>query len=120
MTPWPSCHSGPARPRSPDLNAGPGRLGPPRAHVRSMIATGVWFLWQAIRLPLLTLLVLLEPVVRWVLSTIALLSLLTAIFWALLGPRPGLSLGPFLGVTLGSMALLMLYHALIRLFASTR
>ena len=41
----------------------------------------LWLLWQCIRVPALLLLITLEPVVSFVLSSIALLGVLTAIFW---------------------------------------
>ena len=71
-------------------------------------------LWLAIRLPVLWLLVILEPVVRLVLSAIALLVTLTAILLEFIGP-PSF---PFLGVLalgLGAYAVLAVYEGLIQL-----
>jgi hypothetical protein len=49
----------------------------------------LWLLWQCIRVPALLLLVVLEPVVSFVLSSLALLGVLTAFFWKFVGPpRP--------------------------------
>jgi len=73
--------------------------------------------WAAVRLPILALLVVLEPVVKLVLAGSALLILLTAIFFALVRP---LSTFPFFGmlsVAAGSVLLLALYYALMRLLS---
>lgn len=74
----------------------------------------LWCLWQVIRLPLLGVLVILEPVVRFVLSAFALVMMLTAFFFEFTSTRPF----PFLGVlavALGAFGLLVLYEGLIRL-----
>lgn len=46
----------------------------------------LWLLWQCLRVPAVLLLVILEPVVSFVLSALALLGVLTALFWKLAGP----------------------------------
>lgn len=77
----------------------------------------LWCVWQAVRLPLLGLLVILEPVVRLVLSAFALIVTLTAFFFEFAGTRPF----PFLGVLavgLGAFAVLVLYECLIQLLSS--
>ena len=73
----------------------------------------LWLLWQCIRLPLLLLLVTLEPVVNLVLGALALLGILTAIFWELVGP-PGFPFFLVLTIALGFQFVLLLYHALLR------
>lgn len=74
----------------------------------------LWCLWQAIRLPLLGLLVILEPVVRFVLSAFALLMTLTAFFFEFASTRPFPFLG-ILAVALGAFCLLAVYEGLIQL-----
>jgi len=54
----------------------PGDLGSPI----------LWLLRQCVRVPALLLLTILEPVVSFVLSALALLGVLTAFFWKLVGP----------------------------------
>ena len=74
-------------------------------------------LWIVIRLPMLALLVILEPVARVLLSGFALLITLTAFFWLALR---GLAAFPFwtmLGLGIGALLLLALYYALMRLFS---
>ncbi|HXS26368.1 MAG TPA: hypothetical protein VN730_01750, partial [Steroidobacteraceae bacterium] len=46
----------------------------------------LWLLWQAVRLPLFLLLAVLEPVVSFVLGALALLGILTALFWEAVHP----------------------------------
>lgn len=96
------------------------RLLPSRTFLTAALVSLLWLTWQVIRLPLLALLVILEPVVQFVLSTAALLVLLTAIFWVLFDPRPGFPLCTFIAFSLGAVALLALYHAVIRFLAGAR
>lgn len=73
--------------------------------------------WTLLRLPVLALLVILEPVVRLVLAGFALLMTLTAFFW---GALLGLSAFPFWGMlalAIGAWLLLGFYYALVRLFS---
>ena len=46
----------------------------------------LWVGWQCIRLPLLLFLLVLEPVVTLALGALALLGVLTALFWKYFGP----------------------------------
>ena len=71
--------------------------------------------WTLIRLPVMALLVILEPVARVALAGFALLMTLTAFLWAALR---GLSAVPFwslLAIGIGALLLLALYYALMRL-----
>ena len=77
----------------------------------------LWLLWQCIRVPALLLLVVLEPVVSFVLSSLALLGVLTAFFWKFIGP-PHFPFSLVLGVSLGFEFALVLYHALLRLLGA--
>lgn len=74
----------------------------------------LWVLWQCVRVPTLLLLTILEPLVSVVLSALALLGVLTAFFWKLVGP-PHFPFFLVLGVSLGFELALVLYHALLRL-----
>jgi len=78
----------------------------------------LWCAWQAVRLPLLGVLLILEPVVRVVLSAFALIVTLTAFFFEFASTRPF----PFFGVLavgLGAFGVLVLYECLIRLLSSS-
>jgi hypothetical protein len=74
----------------------------------------LWLLWQGIRVPTLTLLVILEPVVSVVLGLFALFGVLTALFWKLVGP-PHFPFVLVLSISVGFGLALMLYHKVIRL-----
>jgi len=88
------------------------------AHIALACGAAIlWLTWQAIRLPLLTFLVILEPIVSFLLSALALLIALTALLWAFADPKPNF---PFWTVIFGSLACvvaLALYHALIRVLS---
>jgi hypothetical protein len=75
-----------------------------------------WLLWQCIRVPLFLLLVTLEPVVSFVLGAAALLGVLTAFFWKLVGPAhfPFVTL---LSVSLGFALARILYQKCLQLLS---
>lgn len=67
-----------------------------------------------IRLPAFLLLSILQPLVTFALSSLALLCVLTACFWKLVGP-PHFPFLLMLCAGLGLELLLVAYHALLRL-----
>jgi len=73
-------------------------------------------LWHAVRLPVSTFLVILEPVVRVALSALALLGVLTALFFKLYGV-PHFPFVLMLGVSVGLGLMLAGYYALLRRFS---
>ena|SRR5579862_7535221 len=77
----------------------------------------LWLLWQCVRVPALLLLMILEPFVSLVLSALALLGVLTAFFWKLVGP-PHFPFLLMIGFSLGCQLALVLYHALLRLLGA--
>ena len=90
------------------------RADPQGRYAASMVVQAAWTL---IRLPVLALLVILEPVARVVLAGFALLMTLTAFFWVAV---LGLSAFPFwrmLALAIGAWLLLAFYYALVRLFS---
>jgi hypothetical protein len=97
----------------------PGSI--PVAGGRSTIAADLgrctlWFSWQCIRLPLFLFLLVLEPVVTLVLGALALLGVLTALFWKFFGP-PNFPFLLMLGTSLGLEVALIVYRKLLRLLA---
>ncbi len=78
-------------------------------HFRAIIR----WIWRAACLPVLMLLVILEPVVNFVLAALALLGVLTTLFFKLVGP-PGFPVWTMLALSLGFAIVLVPYHALIR------
>ena len=69
--------------------------------------------WAAVRLPVLAVLVILEPLVRFALSALALLLVLTALFLEVASSR-AIPFWGMLGTAIGCVALLALYQGLIR------
>ncbi len=82
-------------------------------NARGVVLALVWGMWQLVRWPLLTLLILLEPIFRGVLASLALLGTLTAfLFGALRVPH-----FPFWGMLATSLScggLLIAYYGVIR------
>jgi hypothetical protein len=74
-------------------------------------------LWRLAGLPVLLFLVILEPLVTFVFAALALLGLLTTVFFYLVGP-PGFPVWTMLALSLGFAVVLVPYHALIRLLSS--
>ena len=75
------------------------------------------WLWRAACLPLLMLLVILEPLVTFMLAALALLGLLTTLFFYLVGP-PEFPVWTMLALSLAFAIALVPYHALIRLLSN--
>jgi hypothetical protein len=97
----------------------PGSI--PGTESRPTIATylvrcTLWGGWQCIRLPLFLFLLALEPVVTLVLGALALLGVLTALFWKFFGP-PNFPFLLMLSISLGLEVALIVYHKLLRLLA---
>jgi hypothetical protein len=68
-------------------------------------------------LPVLMLLVILEPLVTFVFAALALLGLLTTLFFYLVGP-PEFPVWTMLALSVGFAIALVPYHALIRLLSN--
>jgi hypothetical protein len=73
--------------------------------------------WHAVRLPILTLLALMEPLICRSLSMIALLGVLTAFFWEFVARPPHFPFWTVLGISVGVAMLQIPYYLLIRLFS---
>jgi hypothetical protein len=76
-------------------------------------------LWRVAGLPVLLLLVILEPLVTFVLAALSLFGLLTTVFFCLVGP-PGFPAWTMLALSLGFAIALVPYHGLIRLLSNTQ
>ena len=88
-----------------------------RAIALGFLAGLLWLLWQATRLSVLALLMILEPIVSAILAAAALLGTLTAVFWKLASDRADFPFFGVLALSLGCFFLLTLYHAAIRLLS---
>ena len=80
--------------------------------------TIVRWLWRAACLPILMVLVILEPLVTFVFSALALLGLLTTVFFYFVGP-PEFPVWTMLALSLGFAIASVPYHALIRLLSNS-
>ena len=80
----------------------------------NLFSVALWVLWQCIRLPLLLLLTIVDPVVSFALAALALVGVLMALFWKLTGP-PHFPFLLTLGISLGFGFLLAGYQGLLRL-----
>ena len=74
------------------------------------------FTWHAVRLPALAFLITLLPVVEILLTSVALLGLLTALFFKFLG-APHFPFWGMVSASLGCTLLLIAYYGLMRLFS---
>jgi len=72
-------------------------------------------LWHVLRLPVFMFLAILEPVVSFVLGALALLGVLTALFFKFYGV-PHFPFALMLGVSVGFGLMQAGYYALLRLF----
>lgn len=92
------------------------------AHPESSIAADLardaaGLLWQAVRLPVLALLVIVEPIARLVLSGLAILGVLTAFLFEFSGAAPNFPFWQTLGISLGCVLALAAYYWLLRLLS---
>jgi hypothetical protein len=73
--------------------------------------------WTVVRLPIVVLLAICEPIVRTVLAGLALLLVMTAGFFILALPLHAFPLFGMLNVAIGLILLLGLYYALLRVLS---
>jgi hypothetical protein len=83
--------------------------------LRSGLKGGLLLAWRTALTPVLAVLITLEPVVRFVLSAVALLLLLTALFFRAIG-TPHFPFWGMIGFSVGCTVLVMAYVAAIRAF----
>jgi hypothetical protein len=84
--------------------------------VNTQSATGRFF-WNAIRIPVLGALVLIEPVVRIVCSCALILGIIASVVFELSAVGPRFPFLVMLGASLGFGAFLVLYEGLIALLS---
>jgi hypothetical protein len=77
----------------------------------------IWLIWEAARLPVLSFLVILEPILRFTLSTVALLGVLAAFFFRLSGMAPHFPFWGSLRLAVACVLTQMAYHALLRVLS---
>jgi hypothetical protein len=80
---------------------------------------GLRLLWHVTRLPVLATLLILEPPIRVLLSTLTLLGIAMSLCFEYILRLPHFPFWPMLGLSIGCAALLVPYYGLIRLFSFT-
>ena len=77
----------------------------------------LWLLWQVVRLPVLAVLLVLEPLVSLVLTAFGFLGIVVALILKFSGDLPHFPFWLMMAFSVGAILLLMAYHALIGIFA---
>jgi hypothetical protein len=73
--------------------------------------------WLSVRLPVLSVLVVLEPFVSTILSALTVLGVFFALFFRFLVRLPHFPFWTMLGVSVGCATILMLYYGIIRILS---
>ena len=76
------------------------------------------FAWHSIRMPILAVLVILEPFVSVVLSALTVLGIFFALFFRYLVRLPHFPFWLMLGISVGCAVFLMLYYGIIRILSN--
>ncbi len=82
-------------------------------HARTVLR----LLWHLVRLPVLTVLLVLEHIVRFLLPAIALLAIFMSVFFELSGVAPQFPLWGMLGLSIACGLVLLGYYALMSFFS---
>jgi hypothetical protein len=77
----------------------------------------LWFLWQVVRLPVLAVLIVLEPFVSLFLAGFGFLGIVMALILKFSGDLLHFPFWLMMAFSVGSILLLMAYHTLISLFS---
>lgn len=77
----------------------------------------LWLAWQVIRLPIVAFLLIVEPIVRLVLSLAALFGILTAFLFEFSTAAPTFPFWGMVAFSVGCMLALMAYYALVELLS---
>lgn len=77
----------------------------------------LWLLWQIVRLPLLAVLIVLEPFVSLVLTGFGFLGIVMALILKFSGDLPHFPFWLTMACSVSAILLLMVYHLLIRIFS---
>lgn len=86
--------------------------------VAADVACGVlWIVWNVVRLPILAILLILEPAVTLVLWGAAFLGILTSLLFEFSGAVPDFPFWLMMSISVSWALLLLAYHALLRLLS---
>lgn len=88
--------------------------------VRQTLAIALRMLWALVRLPVLAVLIVLEPIVCGLLWLFSALGLLGAFFYELLVKDPRFPFWPTIALSIGLAFLVGIYQVMIRLLGKTQ
>ena len=77
----------------------------------------LWVLWQVVRLPVLAVLLVLEPFVSLILTAFGFLGIVIALILKFSGDLPHFPFWTVMAFSIGAVLLLMVYHAIIGIFS---
>jgi hypothetical protein len=77
----------------------------------------LWILWQVVRLPVLAVLLVLEPFVSLILTAFGFLGIVVALILKFSGDLPHFPFWLMMAFSIGALLLLMAYHAFIRILS---
>ena len=77
----------------------------------------LWLVWQALRLPILVLLIAIEPIVRVALSWISLLAIIVALVFESSGVAPTFPFWGMIAFSISCILALAAYYALLCLLS---
>ncbi len=92
---------------------------PHRSLARRAIGALVVIAWTAVRLPLLALLIVMEPLICGALWLFATFGILSALFWHFLVHEPRFPFWPAIGLSIGAALLAGIYVGIIRLLGGS-
>jgi len=84
-----------------------------RSFVAGLARGILWIVWHAVRIPILALLLILQPVVTLVLWGAALLGILTAFLFEFSSAAPNFPFWLIIAISVGCAVLVMAYQALL-------
>ena len=94
-------------------------LPPLRTFRERAVWTALCVAWKVIRFPVVSLMIILEPVLRLLLAGFALLMTLTAFFSKLaMPPEAHAPFWTLLAIAVGCMAVLTVYYAILRFLSA--
>jgi len=77
----------------------------------------LWILWQVVRLPVLAVLLVLEPFASLILTAFGFLGIVVALILKFSGDLPHFPFWTMMAFSIGALLLLMAYHSLIGIFS---
>lgn len=84
---------------------------------RTLAWSVLWIVWQVVRLPVIAVLLVLEPFASLILTAFGFLGIVVALFLKFSGDLPHFPFWLMTAFSVGAILLLMAYHALIRLLS---